>query len=129
MVISTSVIRRDPRERVNRAKAHLTRTTRRFWKPIRYQVDAPGDPGEWAAQSDEMEVGDGAGTADRGEVALVAVPECRSRATGETVGDQASRIAALLDCDRRDTREGVDVTGRVADADHVAGDDHLRVAG
>jgi hypothetical protein len=70
-------MRRAPRPRVTKLTNQRIITSRRFWKPMRYQkVDhQPGDPGREAAEPDEMEVGDRGGAADRRQVALVPVAE------------------------------------------------------
>ena len=66
----------------------------------------PGDPREEAAEVHALDVGDRAGAADGGEVALVGVVEGLGVAAGEAVGDHARRVAALLHGDRRDARVG-----------------------
>ena len=72
-----SAIRRAPRPRVRKLNDQRTKTSSRFWKPIRYQrwtksqVSQAGKP---LSRSD-VEVGDGAGAPDRRQVALVEVVE------------------------------------------------------
>ena len=85
----------------------------------------PGHPGEEAADLHALDVRDGGGPADGGQVALVAVAERRRRAALQPGADGLRRVATLLHGDRR--HPGEDVTA--ADADHVTERQDLGVPG
>src|SRR5262249_51976440 len=65
----------------------------------------PEDPRGEACDPYALDVGDCLGTADRREVSLVAIPERPRFLPAQAVLDEARRIAALLDGDRRDSRQ------------------------
>ena len=97
---------RAPRPRVKKLNDQRMRTSRRFWKPIRYQrwttshVIQAGKP----LRRIDVEVGDRPGAADRREVALVAVAERPDRLARVGGRGRLGRVAALLHRDRRDAR-------------------------
>src|SRR5439155_24325671 len=64
--------------------------------------DQPGRPREEPAQPDRVEVGDRAGAADGGEVALVAIVEGADFAPANPRANQLRPVAPLLHGDRRD---------------------------
>ena len=68
---------RAPRPRVTKLNDQRMSTSSRFWKPIRYQrcTTSQVTQAKKPLSRIPFEVGDGGGSADRGEVALVAVAE------------------------------------------------------
>ena len=69
----------------------------------------PQQPGERAAEVQPLDLGDGAGAADRGEVALVDVAERLDRLAGEpALAPTRRRVAALLHRDGRDAGQVLD---------------------
>src|SRR5215216_3274492 len=90
--------------------------------------DQPGGPGDEAAQSDGVEVGDRAGATDRREIALVHVAERPDRMAAEGGADNLGRVATLLHRDRRDAGQHLDAAVAAAYADHVAERQDLGVA-
>src|SRR4051794_24990484 len=67
--------------------------------------EQPGQPGEEAADLYALDVRDGGGAADGGQVALVAVPERRRDAALHPGPDRLGRVAPLLHGDRREAGE------------------------
>src|ERR671918_2382865 len=91
--------------------------------------EQPGRPGGKAAEPDAFDVGDCRCAADRGQVALVAVAEHPMLAPLQPRADEAGRVPSLLHRDRCDTRQEDGLAAWVADADHVADREYLRVSG
>ena len=125
------MISRAPRPCVTKLNDQRMKTSRRFWKPTRYQrwTTSHVIQARKPLSLQALDVGDRGGAADRGEVALVAVAERRRllrRAAGRAT--TLRRVAALLHRDRRDARERDDAVG-AAHAHHVAEREHLRVPG
>src|SRR3954467_6100593 len=89
----------------------------------------PQQPGERAAEVDPLDLGDGAGASDRGEVALVDVAERLDGLAEHPPPHDLRGVAALLHRHGRDARQVLHVPLRVLHAHHVAEREHLRVAG
>ena len=89
----------------------------------------PGRPGEKAAEPHSFDVGDRRCSADRGQVALVAVAEGVVLAPSQPRADDAGRVSPLLHRHGCDTRQRDGLAARVADANHVADREHLPVPG
>ena len=63
--------------------------------------DEPGDPGGEAGEAHSLDVGDGFRTTDRGQIALVDVPELLRGTAAETVADRSGDVASFLHRHRR----------------------------
>src|SRR5439155_12566251 len=90
--------------------------------------DEPSHPGREATDAYSLDVGDGLRATNRGQIALVEVPEGMGAAATEPVPDHTSGVAALLHRDGREPRQRHDRAVALDNADHVAQDEDLRVA-
>ena len=81
--------------------------------------DEPAHPRREPTKVNALDVGDGFGPADRGEVALVDVAQRQRRAAAQPVSDRASCVASLLHSDGCDAGERDNRAAGRRDAHHV----------
>ena len=91
--------------------------------------DEPGDPGREAGEAYSFDVGDRFRTTNRGQIALVDVPERLRGAASKAVANHPGDVAAFLHRDRRKSWQCHDRPIALDDPDHVAGREDLRVVG